>query len=103
MDSRGIEGLLGMAQRAGKVASGEFAVEKALASGAAALVLVASDASARARDEISARAAAKGVPVRVLLTKEALGRCLGREYRASAALLDTGFAGALEKRIQGMG
>ena len=33
MEAKKIEGLLGMAQRAGKTASGEFAIRKAIAAG----------------------------------------------------------------------
>lgn len=100
MEDRKIEGLLGMAQRAGKTASGEFAIQKAIASGKVKALLVAEDASGRAKETMMKEAAAKGIPVYTLLTKEALGQCLGKEYRAAAAILDEGFAEALEKKIR---
>ena len=100
-DEQKMEGLLGMAQRAGKAVSGELAIEKALASGRAEAIVVAADASDRAKEKIKKEAEAHGVPVYVLLTKEALGRCLGKEYRAMAALLDKGFAKTLEERLRG--
>ena len=50
MDLQKIEGLLGMAQRAGKIVSGEFAVQKAIASGKAAALIVAGALNGGLRD-----------------------------------------------------
>ena len=103
MEKKKIQGLLGMAQRAGKVASGDFAVQKALSSGQAKALLIAEDVSDRTRETLLGFAREKGVAVYVLLTKAELGYCLGKEARASAVLLDKGFAKRLEERLQGMG
>ena len=100
MEAKKIEGLLGMAQRAGKTASGEFAIQKAIAAGKVKALIVAEDASERFKETMMKEAAAKGIPVYTRLTKDALGRCLGKEYRAAAAILDDGFAGALGKKLQ---
>lgn len=37
------------------------------------------------------------VPFEVSHTKEELGHCMGKEYRASLAVLDENFAGAILK------
>ena len=100
MEEKKIEGLLGMAQRAGKTASGEFAIQKAIASGKVEALIIAEDASDRFKETMTREAAAKGIPVYTWLTKDALGRCLGKEYRAAAAILDEGFAKALGKKLQ---
>ena len=100
MDLQKIEGLLGMAQRAGKIVSGEFAVQKTIASGKAAALIVAADVSERARETVLREAEQKGIPVYNLFTKEMLGRCLGKEYRAVAALMDRGFAKTLDERVR---
>ena len=100
MEEKKIEGLLGMAQRAGKTASGEFAIQKAIASGKVKALVVAEDASGRFKETMMKEAAAKGIPVYMRLTKDALGQCLGKEYRAAAAILDEGFAKALEEKLQ---
>jgi ribosomal protein L7Ae-like RNA K-turn-binding protein len=100
MIDKKIEGLLGMAQRAGKTASGEFAIQKAMAAGRVKALVVAEDASERFKETIMKEAAAKGIPVYARLTKEELGQCLGKEYRAAAALLDEGFAKALAEKLQ---
>ena len=95
-----IEDLLSMAQRAGKGASGDFAVQKALSAGQVKLLLLAADASVEAKEKYRHLAEQQGVKVRECLTKDALGHCLGKEYRATAALLDRGFSEALEKRME---
>ena len=100
MDVQKIEGLLGMAQRAGKIVSGDLAVEKAVASGQAAAVIMATDVSERTKASVLRAAERKGVPVYSLFTKEMLGQCLGKEYRAVAALIDKGFAKTLEERVR---
>ena len=100
METKKIEGLLGMAQRAGKTASGEFAIQKAIASGKVKALIVAEDASGRFRETMMKEAAAKGIPVYARFTKEELGQCLGKEYRAAAALLDEGFAKAIGEKLQ---
>ena len=100
MDMQKIEGLLGMAQRAGKMVSGEFAVGKAISSGKAAALIVASDASERSKETLIRAAETKGIPVYSMFTKEMLGQCLGKGYRAAAALLDKGFAKALGERVR---
>lgn len=98
-----VEDLLSMAQRAGKVASGDFAVQKALSAGLSKLLLVATDVSVETKEKYGRLAAQHGVKLVECLTKDALGHCLGKEYRAVAALLDRGFSEALEKRMEGEG
>lgn len=45
--------LLGLAERAGKIASGEFAAEKAVKTGKARLIIVAEDASDNTKKKFS--------------------------------------------------
>ena len=89
---------LGMAQRAGRVASGELAVEKAVKSFRAHLVIVAEDASELTKKKIRNMASFYEVPVLIYGTKETLGQSLGKEMRASAAVLDPGFADSIIKK-----
>ncbi len=91
--------MVGLATRAGKVASGEFSTEKAVKSGKAVLVLVAGDASENTKKMFTNMCAFYKVPLRIYGTKETLGRAMGKEYRASIALLDRGFAGSVLKLI----
>jgi len=91
--------MIGLATRAGKVASGEFSTEKAIKDGKAWLVIVASDASANTKKLFTNRCAYYKVPLYIYGTKETLGHGMGREIRASLALLDKGFSDAVTKLI----
>lgn len=91
--------LFGLAARAGRIASGEFQTETAVKSGTAYLVVVAEDASENTRKLFRDKCSFYKVPVVTLGTKEELGHSIGKEYRASLAVLDAGFAEAVMKKI----
>ena len=65
--------LLGLAAKAGRVVSGEFATEKAVKAGKARLVLVAGDASDNSKKKFSDMCAYYKVPIYLVGTKEELG------------------------------
>jgi len=89
-----------MAQRANKIVSGGFAVEKELAGKKAKLLIVAEDASEETKKSYTNMALRYKIPMYHVLTKEELGECLGKNFRASAVLLDAGFSKALQKLIE---
>lgn len=91
---------LGLAQKAGQIASGEFAVEKAVKSGLACLVIVASDASDNTKKKMRNMTAFYEVPIYYYGTKEDLGRCIGKEYRSMAAVLHPGFSDSIRKQLE---
>ncbi|RZS92833.1 L7Ae/L30e/S12e/Gadd45 family ribosomal protein [Cuneatibacter caecimuris] len=93
-------GLLGLAERAGKVASGEFSTEKMIRAGRARLVIVAETASDNTKKLFTDKCAYYKVPVVICFDKETLGRAIGKEMRASAAVLDEGFAQAVLKKLK---
>lgn len=95
--------LAGLAMKAGKVASGEFATEKAVKSGLARLVLVAGDASDNTKKMFTNMCVYHKVPVYVYSDKETLGAAIGRQYRASLAITDEGFAKAVRKEMEKAG
>mgnify|MGYP002627189877 CR=1 FL=1 len=92
--------LIGMANRAGKVVSGEFLTEKAVKSGKGYLTIVAGDASDNTKKNFTDMCAYYRVPIEIYGTKEELGRWTGKIYRASICILDEGFAKALMKKIR---
>lgn len=92
--------MLGLAARARKLQSGEFAVEKAVKSGTANLVLTATDASENTKKLFRNMCAFYEVPFYEYGTKEELGHCIGKEYRASLAVTDTGLARTVEEKIK---
>lgn len=74
-----ISGALGLVCRAGKITQGPILVCEMLHRGKAALVLVAADTGPNTEKKVTALAGHKNVPVhRVALTKEEMGRCLGK-------------------------
>ena len=87
--------LAGLARRAGKAVSGEFAVEKSVKAGSACLVLLAKDASAGTKKKFTNMCAWYEVPVYEYADKENLGKCLGQDVRSSLAVEDAGFAGSM--------
>lgn len=92
-------GMIGMAMKAGKVASGEFATEKAVKAGKAALVIVSETASENTKKKFRNMCDYYKVPLYFFGEKEELGHAIGKEFRASLAVLDAGLAKAIEKNL----
>ena len=92
--------MLGLAAKAGKIASGEFSTEKAVKSGSAFLVIVAEEASENTKKMFRNMCSFYQVPLYMYASKEALGNAIGKEYRASLAVLDEGFAKGLKDKLK---
>ena len=95
-----IYSLLGIAMRGRNVVSGEFATESAVKDGSAMLVLVAKDASEETRKRYRQLAAKAKIELFYLGDRELLGHCIGKDFRAVAAVLDAGFANAIAKHCR---
>lgn len=92
--------MIGLAQKAGKIVSGEFATEKAVKTGKAALVIVAGDASENTKKMFTNMCAFYEVPVYFYSDKETLGHAIGKQFRASLAVVDEGFRNTIEKHLK---
>ena len=92
--------LLSMAQKAGRIVSGAFAVEQAVKKKQAVLVLLAEDAAEESKKKFTTLADKFAIPYADCLDRETLGRCLGKDFRAVAALLDDGFAKKLRQLME---
>lgn len=90
---------LGLAQKAGKIAAGEFLTEKAIQEGKARLILVSKEASENTKKKFIDSATYYSVPVYLFGGKEELGHSLGKEIRASLAVQDNGFAKEIIKQL----
>ena len=90
---------LGLATKAGKIQSGEFSTEKSVKCGKASLVIVAEDASDNTKKKFQNMCTFYEVPYYVYGTKDALGACIGKEFRASLAVEDAGFCKAIVKQM----
>ena len=92
--------MLGLAQKAGKIASGEFATEKAVKTGKAFMVIVASDSSDNTKKMFNNMCTFYKVPYREFSNKADLGHTIGKQFRASLAILDEGFKNTIEKYFE---
>ena len=93
--------MLGIATKAGKTVTGEFATEKAVKEGTAYLVVVASDASDNTKKKFRNMCDYYHVTIKVFADKNSLGNACGKEFRASLAVTDVGLANAVLKQIDG--
>lgn len=94
-----VSSLLGLAQKAGKISSGELAVEKAVKSGQAKLLIIAEDCSAATKKSYRDMTAYYHVELYELFSKEQLGTYIGKQYRAALAVTDAGFSTAIKKLL----
>lgn len=92
--------LLGLAARAGRVASGNEAVATALRRGKAHLLLVAQDAGGSTIRSLRQCCLAGKVQVLFVGNKEFLGRAVGRPPRAAVAVLDRRLAAAIAAALE---
>ena len=91
--------MVGMAMKAGKIVSGEFATEKAVKTGKSFLVIVSEAASENTKKMFRNMCTYYEVPMYTYGTKEELGHSMGKEFRASLAVTEEGFAKSIEKRL----
>ena len=90
--------LLGLAQKAGGIKSGEFMTENTIKEGKSFLCIVASDASDNTRKKFSDMCAYYKVPYMEYSDKVSLGHAIGKEFRASLCVTNEGLAGQIQKK-----
>ena len=91
--------MIGLATKAGKTASGEFCTEREVKTGRAALVIVAGDASDNTKKKFQNMCDFYKVPIYFFEDKDTLGHAMGKEFRASLAVTDAGFAKGIRKHL----
>ena len=91
--------LIGLATQAGRTVSGEFSTEKEVKSGRASLVIVADDASDNTKKKFKNMCDYYHVPICFYKDKDTLGHAMGKQFRASLAILDEGFAKGIRKNM----
>lgn len=99
MDKNKIASLVGLAQKAGKITSGEVAVEQAIRSQKAKLLLLATDASGNSQKSYCNLTSYYRVPLYQILSKQEMGESIGKVQRVAIAIMDEGFSRALEKLL----
>lgn len=97
MDNNRLAFALGMAQKAGKTASGDFAVRSALKSGKVKLLVIAADTAPNTKKDLYFMAEQFRVETLEMGTKAELGYAIGKAQRTAVALTDINFARMLKK------
>ena len=92
--------LLGLAAKGRNLVSGEFSTEKAVKNGKAALVIVSREASDNTKKMFTNMCTFYKTPMYLYGTKEALGRAVGKEMRASVAVINQGMAENIIKHLE---
>lgn len=101
MDKNKVLSLIGLATKAGRTKSGEFAVERSIQSHAARIVFVSDEASDASKKSFTDKCKFHKIPVVICFSKEELGKTCGKEMRTSVSIEDDGFASALLSMIGG--
>ncbi len=91
--------LLGMARRAGALASGTGSTRRAVKEGRARLVVFAQDASATQRGKVMKLLRHRKTPRATFGTREALGSAVGSAPVSAVAVTDQQFAKELVARL----
>lgn len=73
--------------------------EKAVKEGKAEIVIVAADASDNTQKMFRNMCEFYHVPLYIMSNKEKLGHAIGKQFRASLAVLDYGLANAIQKQF----
>lgn len=94
--------MTGIAAKAGKIVSGEFSTQKAIKEGKAYLVVAAADASGNTKKHFSDMCIYRHIPYYEYADKERLGQCIGKQFRASLAVIDENLAGKIIKEFMKM-
>lgn len=92
MNEKKLYSYLGLAMRAGKLATGDGAVLDAIRSGEAKLVILALDASSNTNKKIRDKCGHYAVPLLAFGSRGAIGASIGKEERVVLAVTDAGFA-----------
>jgi ribosomal protein L7Ae-like RNA K-turn-binding protein len=88
--------ILGLANRARKIISGEELTVKQIQSGKAKLILLSADASPNTTKKITDKCKSYEIPYKLVEDRHLLGQAIGKEARVVVAVLDIGFANKLE-------
>jgi ribosomal protein L7Ae-like RNA K-turn-binding protein len=88
-----------MANRAGKLVSGEDAVRNAIRQKKAKLAIISTDASDNTKKRFNNSAAYYNVPCILWGEKQLLGKCIGKSERSVIGIVDINFCNNITKLI----
>lgn len=90
--------LLGLAQRAGKLATGFDAVKLALNKNQVKLIIIGSDVSQNTKDKLAFLLRKKKIETIKIFSSQEITQALGKE-RKLVAVTDSGFSKAIKKNL----
>lgn len=93
--------MLGFAQKAGKLSSGNVAVLNAVNKNKAKLVIIAEDISDNSIDKLGEKCKMNKIPIIIFGTKDSLGHYIGKELRAVVSVNDQNFAKSILNKWEG--
>ncbi len=93
-------GMIGLAKRAGKVVSGEFACLQTIKKGQSRLVIIASDISENGKKAIVNACRYYGVEYIELGRSHELGKAIGEDSRMVVSVNDDSFKNAILSKIE---
>lgn len=102
MKNRKIMSMLSICQKAGKIVSGEFAVEKSLQDGSSFLVLIAEDASNNTKKKFENKTFFYKVDCIKYSTKVEISQAIGKLNRSVFSIIDEGFAKKIKEDINNL-
>lgn len=94
--------MLSICQKAGKIVSGEFAVEKSLQDGSSYLVIIANDASNNTKKKFENKSFFYKVDCLKFSDKQELSASIGKLNRSVFSIIDEGFANKIKNDIKNM-
>jgi len=93
--------VLGLAQKAGKLASGDYAVKAAFEANSVKLLIIAADAAPNTVKKLHSLAETAGVEIVETMTSAEISSAIGKEGRMSAAILDANFVNLFLLKVGG--
>ncbi len=103
MENNKLLSLLGFAQKAGKLATGDETCELYLKRKKVKLILLATDAAENTLEKWKWAGKGNNVPVYAIADRETLSHAIGKANRTVVAVLDSGFARQMEKLMRESG
>ncbi|PWI58219.1 hypothetical protein BM613_04625 [Sulfoacidibacillus thermotolerans] len=93
-------GLLGLAARARALVSGDDVCLSHIRAATARYVLIAQDAGANGAKKIRDKCTFYGIPFATVLTRDVLGRAIGKEERTVVAITDEKFSKRIKEVVE---
>ncbi len=91
---------LSLCKKAGLIACGEYQVDEAVKNGTGMLVIIATDAGARTKKDVTDMCKYYEVPFYEYGTKEELGAAVGKEYLSQVCINDRKFSESISKKLE---